>query len=232
MPEEAVNYIEGWKKLCPDYELKIWNEDNFDLSQNAFAKEAAENRKWAFVTDYVRLYVLYHFGGVYMDTDVELLKPLDPFLSEHAFSGFEKVNAVPTGIMASEPGLPVIKNLLSDYDERHFILPDGSMDLHTNVIDITNYFAAHGLELNNTKQTVEGFTMYPMDWFCPLDAKTYELKATPNTVTIHHFAGSWVEDKAMLRHRKIKKLLGPKVTVAITKVWRFCRGVIRGSRKS
>lgn len=218
IPDEFKHYMDSWKKYCPDYRVMEWNEDNFDLSSNAFVREAYENRKWAFVTDYVRLYVLYHYGGVYMDTDVELMRPLDGFLEEHAFSGFEKENAVPTGIMAGEKGLPVIGELLAPYENRHFILPDGSMDLHTNVEDITDYFVKAGLVLNGRKQTVRGFTFYPTEYFCPLNNRTFELNRTDHTYAIHHFAGSWIEDKSKQRNRKIKKLLGPRLTAAIVRV--------------
>ncbi|MDO4619911.1 MAG: glycosyltransferase [Lachnospiraceae bacterium] len=218
IPADLQAYIDSWKTYCPDYEIMRWDEDSFDLTQYDFVREAYENRKWAFVTDVVRLWALYKYGGIYMDTDVEVLQPLDRFLSERGFSGFEKEDAVPTGIMAAEAGLPVIKMLLDDYEHRHFILPDGSMDLHTNVEDITAYFLERGLKLNNQKQTIDGFTLYPKDWFCPLDNRTFELKKTANTYTIHHFAGSWIEDQSKKRNRKIKKLLGPKLTGLIVRL--------------
>ncbi len=224
MNRDALRFIESWKKYCPDYQLMLWDEERFDVSRNAYTREAYENRKWAFVTDYVRLFALYHYGGIYMDCDVEVVKSLDPFLKNRAFSGFEKYDAVPTGIMASEKGLPVIGRLLDSYRDRHFVLPDGSFDLHTNVEDMTAYFTERGLLLNNEKQTVEEFTFYPKDYFCPLDNRTYEMNRTENTAAIHHFAGSWIEDPKKLRQRKIKKLIGPRLTALIV---RFRRRFIR-----
>ena len=122
MPELALKCIESWKKYCPDYEIKEWNEDNFDLDMYPYAREAYDNRKFAFVTDVVRLYALYHEGGVYMDTDVEVLKPLDKFLVHHAFSGFEDDWDVPTGIIASEKGGRWAKENLDYYKEKHFVM--------------------------------------------------------------------------------------------------------------
>ena len=101
-PELAKKCIESWKKYCPDYEFKEWNEDNFDIHSNKYVEQAYNARKFAFVTDYVRLYALYYEGGVYMDTDVEVLKPIDEFLKHKAFSSFENNNTIPTGLMASE----------------------------------------------------------------------------------------------------------------------------------
>ena len=113
-PKLAEKCIKSWKKYCPDYELVEWNETTFDIdSAPLFVRQAFESKKWAFITDYVRLWAMYNYGGIYMDTDVEVVKPLDRFLSEKAFSGFESSNYVPTGIMASEKDNPVIGELLS-----------------------------------------------------------------------------------------------------------------------
>ncbi len=191
-PALAVKCIASWKKYLPDYEIKEWNEDNFDLDLYPYAREAYDNRKFAFVTDVVRLYALYHEGGIYMDTDVEVLKPLDCFLDLPAFSGFEDDINVPTGIMASEKGGKWVKENLAYYDRRHFVNHNGELDLTTNVISITNYMLSHGLKRNNTfQQFADLITIYPKDYFCPksyIDGKIY---LTNNTYTIHHFAGSW-----------------------------------------
>ena len=191
LPELALHCIDSWKKYCPDYEIKRWDESNFDLSENSYVKEAYEAKKWAFITDYVRLKVLYDQGGVYMDTDVEVIGSLDPFLNDKAFSGFENGKDIPTGIMASEKGHPFFKELLDYYQDRHFILPNGDLDLQTNVITITRIASEHGFIPNNTKQDIAGMIFYPKDYFCPKDNKTGEVHRTENTVCIHHFNGSW-----------------------------------------
>ena len=202
-----IKCIESWKKYCPDYEIIEWNEDNFNLDKCLYAKQAYENKKYAFVTDYARLYILYKYGGIYVDTDVEILKNLDCFLNEKGFSGFESSGEVPTGIMASEAGLPIIGELLDKYKNRSFIV-DGKMNLTTNVKDITLTFKDKGLKTDNSKQTIEGFTMYPNDYFCPKDWITESINLTDNSYTIHHFNGSWMS--GTLRFKLyVAKLLSP-----------------------
>lgn len=204
LPAQARMCLESWKKYLPEYELKEWNEDVFDVSQNQYVREAYENRKFAFVTDYVRLFALYHEGGVYMDTDVEVLGSFDRFLNHHAFSGFETDGNVPTGMMAAEKGSVWIKDLLDQYSGRKFVLDDGSLDLTTNTTVITNYMLEKGLLLNNMYQDFPGLcTMYPSDFFCPKDHRTGVIHCTSNTVCIHHFAGSWIKRSFFrdLRHR-------------------------------
>ncbi len=192
MPKLAKKCIKSWKKYCPDYEIKEWNEDNFDLDLYPYAREAYDNRKFAFVTDVVRLYALYHEGGIYMDTDVEVLKSLETFLIHTGFSGYEDDTHIPTGIMASVKGGKWAKDNLDYYNERHFVLSDGSFDMTTNVTTITNYMTHLGLKCDNTYQDFPGlFTIYPKDYFCPKSYRDLKIYKTKNTVTIHHFAASW-----------------------------------------
>ena len=209
-------YIESWKKYCPDYKIIEWNESNFDLNEVPYVKEAYQSKKWAFITDYVRLYALDTIGGIYMDTDVEVLKNLDEFLNQEGFSGFERENAVPTGIMAAEKRQKFIHELLHQYDELHFIKDDGSLDETTNVTRITNTAVKYGLKLNNKKQTVQGFTFYPTDYFCPKNSRTMEINITKNSCTIHHFAGSWVTDNNF--RRAVKKYLPVWTLKGIVKI--------------
>lgn len=222
LPESVKKNIASWEKYLPDYELKEWNEDNFDISCNQYVKEAYESKKYAFVTDYVRLYALYHEGGVYMDTDVEVLKSYDPFLHHIAFSGFETDGNVPTGMMAAEKGSIWAKELLDQYDNRRFIKPDGSFDMTTNTTVITKYMVGKGLKLNNKYQDFPGLcTMYPSEFFCPKDHTTGKIHITDETVCIHHFAGSWVNHSFMskLRHgMKIKftQVFGEKISVFLS----------------
>lgn len=191
MSELGRKCIESWNKYLPEYVIKEWNENNFDLNENIYAKEAYEAKKWAFITDYVRLKVLYEYGGIYMDTDVEVCKNLDMFLTEYAFSGFESENFVPTGIMAAEKKHPFIGVWLEYYNNRHFKLSDGRYDQKTNTVTITNICVENGLILNNSKQTICGMTFYSNDFFCPKNHDTREVLITNNTACIHHFDGSW-----------------------------------------
>jgi len=192
LPPLALKCIESWQKFCPDYKIKEWNESNFDININTYAKEAYEAKKWAFVSDYARLWVLVNFGGVYMDTDCELVKPIDGFLHLEAVSGFESDMRIQTALMGSQKGHPFFVELLERYAHRRFVKKNGSFDLTTNVKDITNACLAHGLLLNDTKQTVCGFTLFPREFFCPMDWKTHQMVAfTENTHAIHHFDSSW-----------------------------------------
>lgn len=196
----AIKCIESWKKFLPDYEIKEWNEDNFDVNMYTYAKEALENRKFAFVTDVVRLYALFTEGGVYMDTDVEVLKSYNPFLHHHMFSGFENNGFVPTGVMAAEKGSVWAKELLDQYNDRRFVLKDESFDMRTNTDVITDYMKTKGIKLDNTYQDFTGLcTMYPSDYFCPKDHATGKIHCTDNTVCIHHFSGSWKSDQTKAR---------------------------------
>lgn len=210
-PELEERCIESWRRYCPDWEIIEWNEDNFDLTSNLFVKEAYENKKWAFVTDYVRLYALLNFGGVYMDTDVEVVKPLDAFLENSAFSGFEDSKSIQTGIMAAEQGFALIQLWMDMYKDRHFVLPDGTLNIETNTKMITNLMAEHGFRFDNTQQTVEGMTFYPNDFFCPKDYYTEKIKRTKNTHTIHHFQRSWCDaetrkQRFLRRHPLINRI--------------------------
>lgn len=213
LPELAQKCIASWRKYCPDYEIKEWNESNFDLTSCDYVREAYGAKKWAFITDYVRLYVMVKEGGIYMDTDVEVLKALDPFLRHKAFSGFEDEVSIPTGIMACEKGFPLFSKLLEDYDNRHFVLQDGKLDLTTNVVTITNLCKKYGFIGNNTKQDICGFTLYPRDVFCPKSHVTGLINLTSQTVTIHHFSGSWQNKEAKIS-ACIKRNMNGKSTLS------------------
>ena len=219
-PDLAKKCIESWKKYCPDYEIIEWNEDNFDINMNQYVKEAYECKKYAFVTDYVRLYVLYNFGGLYMDTDVEVIKPLDEFLKNEAFSSFENNDYIPTGLMASKKHNIWIKELLKDYDEIHFV-NNGKMNLTPNTITITNTtIKKFGLKPVSSYQVLGNgaVTIYPYDYFCPKSHITNEINLTENTCTIHHFSGSWLSKDELLRKNiknKYIKKFGDKKGIII-----------------
>ena len=220
LPELAQKCIESWKKYCPDYEIKRWDETNFDLNYNDYVREAYEAKKWAFVTDVVRLYALVNYGGIYMDTDVEVLKPLDEFLKYEAFSGFESDTYIPTGIMACEKGQKLFAELLREYDNIHFLISNGKYDETTNTIRITNTCLKYGLVQNNKPQTINGFKLFPKDYFCPKDLSTRQVYLTKNSYTIHHFDGSWMNDgeKLMIELRiKYQKYMPQKAAGYVAK---------------
>jgi len=230
LPADARNCIDSWKRILPEYDIKEWNEGNFDLDMYPYVREAYDNRKFAFVTDVVRLYALYTEGGIYMDTDVEVLKPLDRFLHHIAFSGFEDEKDVPTGIMASERGSLWAKENLDYYKGRHFVTDDGKLDMTSNVVTITNYMLEKGLKQNNEFQDFPNLiAIYPKDFFCPKSHKTGNIHITPNTYTIHHFAGSWVKkDPISEAEKKIWRKLGlPNLNIYNKIKYNIWRKIIR-----
>ena len=216
MPELALKCIESWHRYLPDYTMKLWNEDSFDINTVTYVKEAYEARKYAFVTDYIRLYALYHEGGIYMDTDVEVLKPLDDLLDLPAFSGYEsnKFTNFPTGLMASAAGGVWVKEQLDYYTDRHFILPDGSLDMTTNTVTISRIMKENGFELTGEYQVYKNdMHCFPSDYFCPMTS-TRVLKLTKNSYCIHHFAGSWHTPTLKQKIKKFVfgKIVGAKLT--------------------
>lgn len=202
-PKLAKKCIKSWKKYCPDYEIIEWNEDNFDISSSPlYVRQAYEAKKWAFVTDYVRLYALTMYGGIYMDTDVEVTKNLDVFLKHEAFSGFEDNEHILTGIMACEKDNRLFKGWLKEYDKLLFVNEDGTYNMQTNVVTITNSMKKMGMKLDNSFQIIDGCAFYPNDYFCPKDFYSNMIVVTENTHTIHHFSGSWLDKETQKKHRK------------------------------
>lgn len=197
LSEEVKRYIASWKKYCPDYEIIEWNESNFDVTENAYCREAYEAKKWAFVSDYARLKVLHDHGGFYMDADVEVVKSLDPLRVYDALSGYESKTRIPTGTMGACRDNEWISMLLSDYDDRHFLKEDGTYDLTTNVEVITRLTVErYHLQLNGEKTMFgENMVFLPFDYLCAKSLETGEILRSENTFTIHHFAGSWLPEE-------------------------------------
>jgi mannosyltransferase OCH1-like enzyme len=196
-PDLVKSCIESWDKFLPDYNKVLWNEDTFDIDSNKFVKEAYEAKKYAFVSDYVRLYALLKYGGLYLDSDVEVIKNLDKFLIHPAFSGFEKGKTIPTGTMGSVQNHPWISRLLDYYTDRSFFDENGNMDLTTNVSIITS-ISRKEFGLRGKNQFIilkDNVYIYPSDYFCPINSKTKKILMTENTHTIHHFNGSWLDRK-------------------------------------
>lgn len=200
LPEKAKQCIESWKKFCPDYEIKEWNEDNFDMNSCAYVKEAYEAKKWAFVSDYARFEILYKYGGLYFDTDVELVKSFDDIVSKGTFMGLQSGKKTVHGMeyevnpglgLGSEPGVEVFKEIIEFYHQLHFVTGNGGQNIKTIVDYTTEILKKHGMVNANIIQQVAGITVYPADFFCPLDFNTGVLTTTENTHSIHHFVASW-----------------------------------------
>lgn len=211
MPKLAENCIKSWKKYCPDYEIVCINEDTFDISHNRYAQEAYSVGKWAFVSDYARLKVLYDNGGLYFDTDVEIIKPLDKLIEKYGYMGFDDNNLISTGLgFACEKGNPLVCALLKDYDNIPFILPDGTFDITPCPDRNTKVMVDLGLDLNNKNQVFMGLQLLPEDYLCPIKYYTGKKTITKNTHAIHHFAASWTSPTAK-RTLFFKRILGLKL---------------------
>lgn len=206
--EKAQKCIESWRKYLPDYEIVEWNEKNFNINQNKFVKQAYEQKKYAFVSDYVRLYVLYNYGGIYMDTDVEVVKSFNGLLTHRAFTGNEDLNNCVTGTMGSEKKHPWIKLLLSYYENNEFLTEEHTQNTVTNTVLITKTtIEQYGWKKEDIKQNLnDGLVIYPSDYFCAKSFETGKYFITDNTITIHHFSGSWLTRDQIIKKNVIKLL--------------------------
>ena len=213
-PQSVLNYIESWRRFCPKYEIIEWNEDNFNISDNIYCKEAYDSKKWAFVSDVARLSALYQEGGIYLDTDVEVKKSLDDLLDNKGFFGFEVPIYVGTNIIGACKGNEFIKSLLNDYDERRFIKIDGDLDTTTNVKVTTKLAKEMGLALNGQQQTINGVTFYPQEYFCPYDYTTGRMTKSKLTYSIHWYNQTWISPKNRMRLKITKvfrRVFGPNI---------------------
>lgn len=204
LPQTARKCIESWRKFCPGYEIKEWNEDNFDIAQCRYARQAYESKKYAFTSDYARFWILYNYGGLYFDTDVELIQPIDDIIAKGAFMGCEhdaaqESDASALGVapglgLGVNPGLGLYREILNRYESIDFLGVDGKPDTKENVVTITtDILVRHGLRNTPEIQEVAGVYVYPRDYFAPKDIDTKKLTITPNTRSIHHYDGSWVD---------------------------------------
>lgn len=211
MPNLAPKCIKSWKKHCPDYEIICHTEDTVDLLQNRYMREAYEAGKWAFVSDVARLKILYENGGIYLDTDVELLKSLDDLLPSGGFMGFDEKGIVATGLgFGAEKGNTIVGEFLKDYEDIPFVLPDGSFDLTPCPDRNTETLKRLGMDVQNTCQTFMDMTFLPSDYLCPMDYYTGKTKITKNTYSIHHYSASWTSNVTK-RTTRIKRIIGVKL---------------------
>lgn len=220
MPQLAKDCIASWHKYMPDWEYMLWNEDIFDVASNPYTQEAYDAKKFAFVTDYVRLFALKKCGGVYLDTDVEAIKSLDPLMTYAAFAGFEGSKHLPVGtcVMASEPHGNWITDQLKSYEGRHFVKPDGSLDMTTNVQFITANMAQNGFLQNGQEQDYKDLHIFPVDYFSPRHT-TGEYIRTDNTYCEHKGLGSWSDNKKGWKSQ-LGNLIGHKNMTRLIKLKR------------
>jgi hypothetical protein len=208
LPELAQKCIASWKKYFPDYEIKEWNESNYDVRKIPYIDEAYNAKKYAFVSDYARFDILYQYGGIYFDTDVEVIKPFDDILKNGGFMGFESAGTVAAGLgMGVNAGLGIVYQIMEFYASLHFLNKDGSYNLHTVVEYVTGILKQHGLKNENTIQKLDGLIVYPVEYFAPKDYATGRLNISENTHAIHHYDGSWLS-------LPMQKLLKEKAFIA------------------
>lgn len=193
IPKQYLEWMQSWKKYCPEYEIIEWNESNYDIEKTRYMKQAYEARKWGFVPDYARLDIIYNHGGIYLDTDVELIKSIDEFLYNEAFCGFETKEYVNFGLgFGAAPHDRVIGQLLQDYEGKSFVNADGSLDLTPSPRIQTEALEKLGLIRNGEYQVVDGIAVLPEVVLCPLSTHTFRVaKDLSNSYMIHHFAASW-----------------------------------------
>lgn len=196
LPQEALNCIASWHKYMPDWDFKLWNEENFDVDSFSYTKEAYTAGKMAFVSDVARLKALQDEGGIYLDTDVEVFQSLEPLLQYKAFAGFEGSKHKPIGtcVMASEANGEWVTEMLAAYSDRHFMKDDGTMDLTTNVQFITGIMAHNGFRQDGTEQDYKDLHVFPVDYFSPHHT-TGEYIRTENTYCEHKGLASWGKQK-------------------------------------
>lgn len=204
MPKLMKKCLKSWKKHCPDWQVIEWNEDNFDVNSTPWTKQAYEAKKYAFVSDFARLKALRDMGGVYLDTDIELRKPLEPFLKHGAFVGFENKTAVATCVIGAEKGQPVVAAWLDSYRDKEFLV-DGKPNTEPNVVMVTRDLVSRGLRVDNTFQEVEGVAVYPQTWFCPQNIEGENRVKSKNTVAIHHFTSTWRSEKGKRDMKQAKR---------------------------
>lgn len=202
LPDEAKKCIESWKKYCPDYEIIEWNESNYDLNKNEYVKKAYEQKKYAFLTDYVRLDVIYEQGGIYLDTDVELIKNLDDLIENECYVGMEQPGRIATGLgFGAIKKHPFVKENKEYYENNTFWDEQGKFKKVICVEITSDILSKYGLKNNNEVQYMEkpNVTIYPPEYFCPLKMGTNKLTITRNTYSIHHYDGSWKSNSKIIR---------------------------------
>ena len=208
---EILKCIESWKKYCPDYDIVEWNEDNFDVECIPFVKKAYSERKWAFVSDYARLKIVYENGGIYLDTDVELIKPLDDLLSLDCYMGIQKDGCVATGLgFGALKGHEVLRALMYDYHNREFLQGKACKTIACPIVN-TEVLKKYGYIQEDKTQSFAGVTVFSSEYFDPKDCETYILNTTENTYSIHHYDATWKTKNSKRRQVMIKtvvKLLG------------------------
>lgn len=232
LPASAQKCIQSWKKFFPDYEIKEWNEDNFEVDSIPYTREAYQAKKYAFVSDYARFWILYHYGGLYFDTDVEVIRPMEDIIARGGFMGCEIDACESKGaVPAVAPGLGLgieahhilYQNILEAYQHFHFLNADGSLNQKTVVSYVTEILCQHGLQGVEGIQECEGIYIYPQDYFNPWDALLGKMNQTENTRTIHWYSKTWLPSENKFQQwgkRILRRCLGKDIGVKLKNLWK------------
>ena len=213
----AEKCIASWRQFFSDYEIKEWNEDNFDVNAVPYTADAYKAGKYAFVSDYARFWVLYRYGGLYFDTDVEVIKPMDDVIARGPFMGFEFIHpdgiiAVNPGLgLAAEPGMALYSAFLKKYESLSFLADNGERNPYSMIPLVTDLLTDRGLKGNDSIEHINDITVYPPDWFNPFDDATGQMRKTENTRTIHWYAKSWLPEEPAWKvaaKRIVRRLIG------------------------
>ena len=227
LPPMAIKCIESWKKYLPDYEIREWNEENFDVNSTPYSQEAYAAKKYAFVSDYARFEILHKYGGLYFDTDVEIIKPLDEIVARGPFMGCENevgikkttdLHVAPGLGLGVNPGLGLYKEILELYASLHFLKENGEFNQKTVVRYTTEVLSRHGLRNVNELQQVAGIWIYPKDYFCSISTYDGKLRLTANTVSIHHYAQSWISPSHRILRNWVLKIGGGRLKVFLSRL--------------
>jgi mannosyltransferase OCH1-like enzyme len=223
-PDIVKRCMNSWKEKLPDYQIVEWNEANFDINVNSYVKEAYDSGKYAFVSDYVRVHALYHYGGIYLDTDVEVFKSFNDLLHHQSFWGFEQENYIATSTIGAQKGNVLIKQFLESYKDKKFLKEDGTINSLTNVAIITNMLEDLGLKLDGMYQEMESVgVFYPQTYFSPYDYINCQKLITERSYAIHHFYKSWLPFKIRVKGKLkafLSKVIGGHNIARLRKIYR------------
>ena len=215
IPDLEKSCIKTWKKYFPDYELKFWNEDTFDINASKFTREAFNKKYYAFVSDFARAVILRKYGGIYLDTDIEILSNFENLLYDHdAVLGFENRTFVGTALMAFIPNHPIIIELENYYKNLSFISQNGNIEIQANPSILADILIKHNIKMNGAEQEVEGLKIYKRNVFFPKKISENVFEITQDSLAIHHFSGSWLTPRQKCRGQN--------------KIWiEVCRPILR-----
>lgn len=205
IPAQFQDYIEGWKRICPDYEIIRHDESNYDITKNAYMKEAYESKKWGFVPDFARMDIVYNEGGVYLDTDVEMIRKPGELLCDNFFCSFQDMSEINFGNgFGAVKNHPLLKELLDVYNDKHFIRADGTPDLTVCTFYQEPVFKRHGFNLNGLYQNIDGAVIYPEEVFSALNLWSGETEITDKTIAVHHYTSTWAGKELKLALGKMR----------------------------